>query len=459
MEAALYCKKKLFSLLLLLIYLTFCFTSCNSKQLTTAEINQYLSEQRYLDQSLEMLSETIVHDIFSPPVASRLYVYPCIAAYQSMLVLDSNDNSILDNLNTYTRYRTIDQNSNNLSLELVAIESFLFVAKALVFSDDRLEHFHKDIIDDLRQKNVNQAYFDKSQELGRLIGQHIMDYAAKDNYKMTRSMPKHNISNEVAAWKPTPPAYMDGIEPHWNKIRPIAISSMEPFIAKPPTTFDLSKDSPFYKELLEVKEVTDNLTEDQAFIASFWDCNPYALKQSGHVNYALKKITPGGHWMGIASIAAKQSELNMLNSAYVYSVTSIALFDSFISCWDEKYRSNLVRPETLIHEFVDAEWAPILQTPPFPEHTSGHSVISTAASRVLSSIFGNNYSYIDDVEVKYGLQERAFTSFNSAADEAAISRLYGGIHYRPAIEIGKDQGELIGKYIIDKLKITPPQYN
>ena len=125
--------------------------------------------------------------------------------------------------------------------------------------------------------------------------------------------------------------------------------------------------------------------------------------------------------------------------------------DAFISCWDEKYRSNLIRPETLINKYIDENWTPILQTPPFPEYTSGHSVVSGAAAVVLTDIFGDNFSFNDDTETPYGLPIRPFNSFNEASAEAAISRMYGGIHYRAAVEVGLDQGRKLGKYVVNHL--------
>ena len=131
----------------------------------------------------------------------------------------------------------------------------------------------------------------------------------------------------------------------------------------------------------------------------------------------------------------------------------MAIADAFISCWDEKYRSNLIRPETVINQYIDENWQPVLQTPPFPEYTSGHSVVSGAAATALTSIFGDNFSFDDDTEIPFGLPVRSFKSFNLAADEAAISRMYGGIHYRAAVEIGVKQGRNLGKFIVDKLEM------
>ncbi|MGB5781699.1 MAG: vanadium-dependent haloperoxidase, partial [Eudoraea sp.] len=131
-----------------------------------------------------------------------------------------------------------------------------------------------------------------------------------------------------------------------------------------------------------------------------------------------------------------------------------AIADAFISCWDEKYRSNLIRPETLINEHIDENWKPVLQTPPFPEYTSGHSVVSGAAATALTEIFGDNFDFADDTEVAYGLPVRSFNSFNEAADEAAISRMYGGIHYRKAVAVGVKQGRDLGKFVLENLTMT-----
>jgi hypothetical protein len=173
--------------------------------------------------------------------------------------------------------------------------------------------------------------------------------------------------------------------------------------------------------------------------------------------FATKKITPGGHWIGITDLACKKAGADMMESTEAYTLVSIALADAFISCWDEKYRSNLVRPETVINVYIDEDWRPTLQTPPFPEHTSGHSVISRAAAITLTDIFGDPFPFTDTVEEEYGLPARSFGSFLEASEEAAVSRLYGGIHYRPAIDYGVEQGEKVGKFIVDKIETRESQ--
>jgi hypothetical protein len=172
------------------------------------------------------------------------------------------------------------------------------------------------------------------------------------------------------------------------------------------------------------------------------------MHQQGHLMYATKKITPGGHWMGIVGLATRKAGLDMVGTAEAYALTSIGLFYGFISCWDEKYRSNLIRPETYINRYIDPSWTPTLQTPPFPEHTSGHSVISTASSVILTHLFGDNFAFADSTEIPYDLPVRHFESFKDAAAEAAISRYYGGIHFMPAIDYGVEQGRKVGEHVL-----------
>jgi hypothetical protein len=192
--------------------------------------------------------------------------------------------------------------------------------------------------------------------------------------------------------------------------------------------------------------------EEKKDIASFWDCNPFVSHFSGHVMFATKKISPGGHWIGITKLAALKAKLDFMKTAEAYAWVSIGLADAFISCWDEKYRSELIRPETYINKYIDDKWMPTLQTPPFPEYTSGHSVASSTTAEILTHLFGEDFEFEDTVEKEFGLPTRNFQSFKQAASEAAMSRLWGGIHYMPAITNGSRQGSNLGLFIVKTLK-------
>jgi hypothetical protein len=166
----------------------------------------------------------------------------------------------------------------------------------------------------------------------------------------------------------------------------------------------------------------------------------------------LKQISPGGHWMGITDIVCKQANLSFEQALEITTAVAIGLTDGFLSCWDEKYRSNRIRPETAIRKYIDPSYVPLLQTPPFPEYLSGHSTISTTAATILTHYFGDNFAYTDTVEEKYQLGSRNYTSFLQASEEAAISRLYGGIHFMDAIVEGQEQGRQVGNWVIQILE-------
>jgi len=429
--------------------------SCKPKEVKPINVNP-----EELHNAIDKVTEIMIHDIFSPPVASRIYAYPNIAAYEIIALKDDKYASLAGQVHSLTAI-PVPKETKGINYELAAIVAHLDVSRRLIFSEDKLIVYRDSLYE--KWEKTNRDVFIKSKDYGLEVAQHIADWFDKDNYKQTRTMPKFSIDAEDASrWQPTPPAYMDGIEPHWNKIRPFIIDSSAQFKPTPPPPFSMEKNSAFYKEVKEVYDISEQITEkgdasEEIQIAQFWDCNPYVSVTRGHLMFATKKITPGAHWIGIAKIAAKNSKSDFAKTAYTYTKTSIAIADAFISCWDEKYRSNLIRPETLINEHIDDSWQPILQTPPFPEYTSGHSVVSGAASTALTSIYGDNFAFADDTELPYGLPIRNFKSFKAAADEAAISRMYGGIHYRAAVEVGVKQGRDLGDFVVQHLNMYTPK--
>ncbi|TDN83050.1 PAP2 superfamily protein [Salegentibacter sp. 24] len=412
-------------------------------------------------QTVDKITDIMVHDIFSPPVASRIYAYSNLAAYQ---IMRQENKELVDFSAEFEKLEPIPKadSTRHINFKVAALVAQMEIGKKLIFSEDMLTSYRDSLY--ASWKKINQEEFVSSKKYGLEVARHLSKWMDKDNYKETRTMPKYTVySDDPGRWQPTPPSYMDGIEPHWEKIRPFTLDSASQFKPAPHPEFSLTEGTTFHNELMEVYEIKKQMEEtgdkaEEVKIAQFWDCNPYVSTQRGHLMFATKKITPGGHWMGICKIAAKKADLNFSQSSYAYTATAIALADGFISCWEEKYSSNLVRPETLINKYVDDNWKPVLQTPPFPEYSSGHSVVSGAASIVLTKLFGNNFSFKDDTEVKYGLPIRTFNSFSHAASEAAVSRLYGGIHYRSAVENGLVQGKNIGNHVVRNLNLQPLSY-
>lgn len=419
-------------------------SSCSEKK-THVDI-----EPIVLHDMMQKLTDIIVHDIFSPPVASRVYVYPSIAAYEVMVQTDSTYISLANQLKGFDG---IPHPENEIDFELAAIQAFINVGKALIFSEEKFEEYETSFISQIKEKGLDETILNNSLAYAKVVSDTILEWSGKDNYNETRTYQKFDVIDQMDRWQPTPPGYFEAIEPHWSKIRTFLIDSADQFTPERPTEFDMTKNSDFYKEVIDVYNAGENLDNVQSEIARFWDCNPFVINVKGHAMFATKKITPGGHWISIAKIACKKDSANLMKSTATYALTSIALADGFISCWDEKYRSNLIRPETIINQYIDPDWLPLLQTPPFPEYTSGHSVISGAAGVALTSIFGEPFPFVDDSELVYGLPIRKYNSFTAASDEAAISRFYGGIHYMPAIENGVTQGRELGKFLIANIKM------
>ena len=416
-----------------------------------------IQDPELFQAAVQNLSDIIVYDIFSPPVASRIYMYPTIAAYEIMAkAYPGQYNSLSGQL---TELEKTPEMPEDVNPHLAALLSYNKVAKILIFSEDKMEVFQKNQAKKIKTINVPRKVRKASQLYANKMTDHIIAWAKGDLYNQTRTYSKYTILEEDKFWKPTPPDYMDGIEPHWNKIRPLVLDSANQFQPKAPLSFNLTKGSPFQIQLQEVYEVGIGLSDEQVEIAKFWDCNPYVTHHRGHAMFATKKITPGGHWIGITGIVTRQAKSDFSAVINAFTHVSVALFDAFISCWDEKWDTLVVRPETLINKHYDEEWLPLLQTPPFPEYTSGHSVISRASALVLTKLYGNDFAFEDTTELAYGLPARYYNSFIHASEEAAISRFYGGIHYMMAIDEGVNQGNEIGDYITQNLntQVEPNQ--
>ncbi len=425
----------------------FLFGSCKEDSSYKAKVQN----PECFHRSMKEITDRMVHDIFSPPVASRIYTYTTVAGYEAIIHQDKNYMSLAGQLHGLEKIPQPDT-TQEYCYPLAATEAMLKVGRALIFSESDLDKFYQKEMNNFRKAGVPKKVFERSVAFGDSVAKHVLTWASKDNYKQSRTFPKYSIESNPATWQPTPPAYMDAVEPHWNEIRTFVIDSAQQFRPKSPTAFSIDKKSQFYKEAFHVYETGKNLTADQRAIASFWDCNPFVMNVKGHAMFATKKISPGGHWINITRLACTNTHANLVQSAEAYVLVSVSLADAFISCWDEKFRSKLVRPETYINRYIDEDWMPLLQTPPFPEYTSGHSVISASASTALTQLFGETFAFTDSTETEFGLAPRSFKSFIDASQEAAISRVYGGIHYVPACENGTAQGKGVGGLVRSRLQ-------
>ncbi|MFD2099095.1 vanadium-dependent haloperoxidase [Flagellimonas iocasae] len=423
------------------------FNSC-ARQVDEVKLHQ-LEETAVMDWNSK-LTDVIVEDIFTPPVSSRIYAYCNVAAYEVMCKSNSDFQSFAGKLNGLEETPNVEE-GKEYNFPIAAMIAFSSVGKNLVFNTEAMEKLQSGYLNEVRATNIDNAILENSITFGNQMAEHIMAWVKKDGYKERSAMSRYQINNDPGTWQPTPPNYMEAIEPNWSTLRPFTLKASNQFEPAPPTQFDSIPSSQFYQETMHVYESVNNLSEDNLAKAKFWDCNPNISYTKGHVMFYKQQISPGGHWIMIACQVAKKEKLDPMKASEVLAKTAVTIADAFISCWTAKYNTGLIRPETYINRYIDPDWKPILQTPAFPEYTSGHSVASSSAATVLTDLLGDNYSFVDSTEVTYGLPPRPFKSFRHAADEAAISRLYGGIHYMPAIKNGVEQGKQVGEHVINTL--------
>ncbi|MFD0793106.1 vanadium-dependent haloperoxidase [Mucilaginibacter litoreus] len=414
-------------------------------------INIKLSE-RSVTRVINQMTAVMVHDVTNPPLAARFYAYACLAGYEVVVQKKglASMKGVLNEFPVIAKPGGIQTYDVYLSATLAIYRT----AEALQPSGYILKKDEDRFVDSCRSVGFSDAVISGSMAYANLVSKAVLNYAKHDGYVKISNYQRYTPGLKPGMWNPTPPSYMAPVEPYFYTVRPFTLDSASQFFTGNPVPFSLNKTSSFYKQMLESqKKGADDLSREEIDAANFWDCNPFAVKAAGHMLVGLKKISPGAHWMGICSIACLQQKTGFVKALQIHTILSVALTDGFISCWDSKYKTNRIRPETAIRDYLDRSWKPFLQTPPFPEYVSGHSVISAVSANILSRFFGDHYGFTDSVESSYGIPPRRFNSFDQAAREAALSRFYGGIHFMDAIEEGLIQGKKVGDRVADKFRL------
>lgn len=415
---------------------------CRSRSKNLAFGNPHISNV------ISSMTDIMVHDVSNPPLAARFFSYACLAGYEVVSQNDPAFRSMHGFLNGYPDIEKPDS-IKNYSYTLAALLAMMETAKKMQPSGRLMEKYQAQFLDSCEKAGVPWEMIRNSVKYAHMVSKRILAYASGDRYNRISNYARYTPLPIEGAWFPTPPAYISAVEPYFKRVRPFTLDTSIQFRPPPPVPFSTDKSSDFYKLMLRNYQL--KLTSEQKSLAAYWDCNPFAVQDNGHLLVGLKKISPGAHWLGITGAACKKQGKSFNEAMQIFTVVSIGLVDAFISCWDEKYRSNRIRPETAIRKYIDVAWTPVLQTPPFPEYVSGHSTISAASAVILSHYFGEAFHFTDSTEMRYGLGTRSFTSFHQAAEQAAISRFYGGIHFMDAITHGMDQGSQVGAWVLAKL--------
>ncbi len=396
------------------------------------------------------LSKVMMHDVVSPTIASRYYMYATLGA---ACILSGKERS-MPHPSVYIRHLpdTLGRTTGSSDPALTALFCIYETGMRMLPSGADAQTDYDAARERLRGLGYSAKELEAAAVSAASVALSVLSYTTGDGYGLLSRYPRYRPRRKEGFWFPTPPAYMEAVDPHWGRMRTMVIDSAGAFRSAPPAPFDTTPGSAFRNLMEEVRAIGAAPTPVQREIAGYWDCNPFVIATSGHMTLGFKKISPGGHWMNIACLAAEQRGIDLQRTILTAFLEAVTLYDAFIVCWTEKYRTDRVRPESVIQRYLDVNWQPILQTPPFPEATSGHSVISSASAELLSYLLGDSLAFTDDTEVMFELPIRRFDSFRQAAREASISRLYGGIHFRDAIEQGQITGTRVGRHVADRIR-------
>ncbi|MBT8249223.1 MAG: vanadium-dependent haloperoxidase [Acidimicrobiia bacterium] len=392
---------------------------------------------------IQAVYDSVKLERLTPPNAARIYAYFGVAAYEAVVGGMPPYRSLGLQLNDLPKLPSRSQNlrydwPTAANAAMAAVAPVLFAGRTASLAKMRdLES----VVQSERNAAVKDgSTIDRSVGHGRSVGKIIAEWIQRDGWTHIQGLPAYVAPMGEGLWERTPPNFGLALEPYWEKVRPFALVPVTACAPPPPIAFSTDPGSAFYAQAMATYTTVKERTDSDAETALFWRDNPDGTTG-----------LPSGHWALIASILIRQEGYDLARAAELMVMHGIAVADGFTSCWTEKYRTNLVRPVTYIKKHIDPDWNSPVNSPAFPEYTSGHSVGSGAAAAVLTSLVGA-VSFTDDTGIGNGFAPRPYSSIWDAANEAAISRLFGGIHYPMGITAGIDQGVCVAQAVMQRIK-------
>jgi hypothetical protein len=393
----------------------------------------------------DQLYDLVTMERITPPPASRIYGLAAVTLYEAVVPGSRAHRSLAGQLNALT---AVPQPAPHRPYHWPTVANTALAAAIRALLPEA-SPASREAIDALEQafatafqSSVPAAVYARSVAQGQAVAAAVMAWAATDGFAVLNNCP-YTPPVGPGLWEPTPPAFAPPLQPCWGQLRPLVLPSSDTCAPPPPPAYSEDPASEFHAFGLEVYTTSVHLTEEQRTIAHYWADNPGTTG------------TPPGHWIAIVGQLARNEGLSLMAAAEGYARVGLAVADAFIGCWHTKYTYNLLRPETYITRLIDPTWLPLLITPGFPSYTSGHATQSGAAATVLTEMFGV-HPFTDtlhqDHHLEPLLEPRHFGSFDEAAEEAAMSRLYAGIHYRFDNDNGLAQGRCIGHVIVDRIR-------
>ena len=387
---------------------------------------------------------------FSPPVASRAFSYLGLTLYESVLPGMPDHVSFAGQLNELSSLPWA-QPDEPLHWPTVANASLATMTRMMFPTASAENKARIDLLErslplkhgqDFDPANMTSEISNRSTSFGKLMAMALMTWARTDGGHEAWGPLRRGRENYVppsgpGQWSATPPGFAPPLLPWWGDNRPFVLQRGADCPAPAPPPYSEEPSSHLYKEAQEVHQIATQATQQQRQFALYWADDPG------------KTPTPAGHWVSIATDLLKGRRATLATAAQTYARLNMAMSDAFVAVWNTKYQVNLLRPVTYVQLVIDSRWVPtLMNTPPFPEYTSGHSAQSSAAAAVLGEIFGADTAFIDNTHNDRGWGPRNFKSFKDAAEEAALSRLYAGIHFRSGVTAGQAQGLCVAQKVL-----------
>lgn len=450
------------------------------------------ADPRMVSEWMHTLFGAVRVERMSPPVASRLLAYSTSALYSGLAVGNPRLQPLAGSLNGFPAMpeRAPDAEYDGalaaVAAQRVVLDTLL--REALPTTRAAFTALADSLSAARAAQGVDSSVRAASADIGRRIGLAIVAWSRADGFDSTRGRPyavrtgpglwvndapgstyaAQNVSGATqfvgldnpanvmrpgtasdrglilsrpkrAGIKTLPAVNMAGTsEPYWGAIRPFALKTWDECAVPEPPPFSVDTASALWRDAHAVRETRVRLTPEQRQIALYWADN---AGESG---------TPVGHWISIAAQMVSERRLNAEDAARLMVLTAVAQADAFIASWGYKYRYSLIRPRAYIRAAIDSTWEPLIPTPPFPEYPSGHSTQSSAAAAVMTALLGA-VPFDDSTGISIGHAARRFPSFEAAADEAGVSRIYGGIHFPYGNSGGKALGQCVGRKVVERL--------
>lgn len=419
-----------------------------------AQAAQPLPDVAAYDHSVATAWFTLLEELvrqapgFTPPVASRAMGYAGVTLYEALRPGMPDKPSLVGRLNGLDW--TPPAEAGDYHWPLVANSALASINRRLFAHAGATARTAIDGLEEsIRARyapTVAPEVVQRSLRRGRAVAAAIFAWSKQDgghegylyNLPLSYSPPQGE-----GLWTPTPPQYQRAMQPFWGQNRPFAMPTADACALPPPAPYSTSPASALFLEAMEVYTTVQTLTPAQREIALYWADDP------------ILTATPPGHSLAIATQVLRQEGASLADAAETYARLGVALADAFIACWHDKFTYNRLRPITYIQRVIDPTWNATeltdpVRTPPFPEYPSGHATEAGAAATVLTYLFGSAYPFTDESQVRLGFAPRHYATFWEAAEEAAQSRLYGGIHFRSANEGGLEQGRCVGAWVLQR---------